>query len=301
MGKTAIGWTDETWNPIRGCTQVSPGCANCYAKHQAARIVRMNKGKPCKYDGLVRFTKRGEPTWTGRVAFDSETLAAPLRWRTPRRVFVNSMSDLFHESLTNEQIAAVFGVMAAAPRHTFQVLTKRAERMRAWFEWAGRLNLDDLQRLAIRAILGPGRCRVTRGTTWPLENVWLGVSVENQDAADERIPLLLQTPAAVRFLSCEPLLGRLDIAKWMPLVFRVGVAPNPDGTPFALPAHGGGPGLNWVISGCESGPLARAADDDWFEVIEEQCRAAGVPHFLKQQMVDGKLVHDFPGRQEFPR
>ena len=128
--KTGISWTDTTWNPVRGCSRVSAGCMNCYAETQAARIVRMGKGKSTAYDGLVKLTAGGEPRWTGVVRLVPEHLADPLRWKKPRRVFVNSMSDLFHESLTNEQIAAVFGVMAAAPQHTFQCLTKRPARMR---------------------------------------------------------------------------------------------------------------------------------------------------------------------------
>jgi protein gp37 len=328
VGKTAIGWTDETWNPVRGCTQISPGCNHCYAKHQAARIVRMNKGKPCKYDGLVRITRRGEPAWTGRVAFDPETLAVPLGWRTPRRVFVNSMSDLFHESLNNEQIAAVFGVMAAAPRHTFQVLTKRARRMRTWFEWAD----DDVARSdwmfdtrrpnaapavhKVMECLGrqmpPGfTFRENVSDAWPLPNVWLGVSTENQEAADERIPDLLDTPAAIRFLSCEPLLGPITLR--CPTCAGSGFSRGgsmmcPDRTSGSVLSWRGRrdaagkpfPSIHWVIDGCESGPSARPAWPAWFESLEAQCRAAGVAYFHKQQMIGGKLVHDFPGRQEFP-
>lgn len=307
MGKTAIGWTDETWNPVRGCSRKSEGCRHCYAEQQAARIVRMGKGKPTAYDGLVKVVN-GEPRWTGVVRLVPEHLADPLCWRTPRRVFVNSMSDLFHESLTNEQIAAVFGVMAAAPQHTFQVLTKRADRMRAWFEWLRGPSEDTftMQQRGIvsapntaRALLDAayeylGKARkpeldaawrspAIEADPWPLPNIWLGVSVENQEAADERIPLLLQTPAAVRFLSCEPLLGPVDIIASQESV--------------ADPA----PWIDWVIDGCESGPDARPAQPEWFKSLEEQCRAAGVAYFHKQEFINGKLVHDFPGRQEFPR
>lgn len=229
---TGISWTNSTWNPIRGCTRVSEGCRHCYAERVAARF--SGPGQP--YEGLaVRKLRvisdddqRVEARWTGDVRFVAEHLADPLRWKKPRRIFVNSMSDLFHEKLTNEQIAAVFGVMAATPRHTYQVLTKRAARMRAWFEWASGIGNDDLRIVsdghhdctAINHLaskhgaseFGPASwrrhcddtCDVRR--PWPLPNVWLGVSVENQAAADERIPDLLATPAAVRWVSAEPLL-----------------------------------------------------------------------------------------------
>ncbi|HEX2677999.1 MAG TPA: DUF5131 family protein, partial [Polyangiales bacterium] len=130
MGETAIEWTDTVWNPVRGCARVSPGCESCYAERQAHRF--SNPGGP--YEGLTVLGKHG-PRWSGRARFVPETLDAPLRWRKPRRIFVNSMSDLFHHDITNEQIAAVFGVMAACPQHTFQVLTKRAERLPEWFRW----------------------------------------------------------------------------------------------------------------------------------------------------------------------
>jgi len=205
---TGISWTDATWNPVRGCSRVSEGCRNCYAERVAARF--SGPGQP--YEDLADRERKGSK-WTGVVRLIPAHLADPLRWRRPRRIFVNSMSDLFHESLTNEEIAAVFGVMAAAPQHTFQVLTKRARRMREWFEWIGTANLDWLRTYAQRALDPTFTKRyVDRGTTWPLPNVWIGVSVENQEAADERIPDLVRTPAAVRFLSCEPLLGPVVIA-----------------------------------------------------------------------------------------
>lgn len=208
---TPIEWTDETWNPTDGCEVCSPGCANCYAMRFAGRFAK--KGE--RYHGLVSIAKNKRAIWTGESRLDAGKLAKPLHWKKPRRIFVNSMSDLFYEGFTNEQIAAVFGVMAACPQHTFQVLTKRAKRMREWFEWAGRLNLDELQYTAIQALRGTGAPLCSRGTTWPLPNVWIGVSVEDQERADERIPELLRTPAAVRFLSCEPLLGELDLSRWL--------------------------------------------------------------------------------------
>jgi protein gp37 len=301
--KSGIEWTDATWNPVRGCSPVSTGCKNCYAETVAARF--SGPGQP--YEGLVKITTRErilrrdhrdggvslqrvehrDARWNGVVRMVPEHLADPLRWRKPRRIFVNSMSDLFHEALTNEQIAAVFGVMAAAPRHTFQVLTKRAERMRDWFRWvaetchsATTYDCTLFNHLAskhgVQARPGWRRhCAETEDLhrSWPLPNVWLGVSVENQAAADERIPLLLETPAALRFLSCEPLLG------------PVNVCAVPDGkTRLAEFSARNTPlgDIDWVIAGCESGRGARPAQVDWYRALRDQCAAAGVPFFLKQ-------------------
>lgn len=416
--KTSISWTDATWGPVRGCSRVSTGCERCYAEGIAARF--SGSGQP--YEGLAKIGVRTghQPKWTGIVRLVSEHLHDPLAWRKPRRIFVTSMSDIFHEKLTNEEIAAVFGVMAAASHHTFQVLTKRAQRMHEWVtdpstparverfrhiasagrieeffaaertvdiaDWPGyaisskgrvisskrggeiemrvqtgdqghgrvqlyrgdgsservlvhRLvleafdrdpkddeqgchidgdatnnalwnlrwgsqasNWDDrkrhgnrrsyaklndgqvaeLRRLAAEGVNGAelgrrfgisdtqarniiaGR-QWTEGSApeWPLACVWLGVSVENQAAADGRIPLLLETPAAVRFLSCEPLLGPVHLhSGWM-----------------------GGDYLrciNWLIAGCESGRRARPCDVAWLRLLRDQCAEASVPFFLKQ-------------------
>lgn len=301
MGNTAIEWTDETWNPVRGCSRVSEGCRHCYAEQQAARIVRMGKGKPTAYDGLVKTVRLNrhpgdegtEGRWTGVVRLVLERLSDPLRWRNPRRIFVNSMSDLFHESLSNEQIAAVFGVMAACPQHTFQILTKRAKRMCEWFQWlrGPSENTFTMQQRGIvaapntaRALLEAayeylGKARKPEldvawakleDVPWPLPNVWIGTSVENQDAADERIPELLATPAAVRFLSCEPLLDVVDIKFGL---HRIALHENHVGPATKI---------DWVIAGCESGPGARPCDVAWLRSLRDQCANAGVPYFLKQ-------------------
>lgn len=220
-----IAWTDRTWNPIRGCSRVSEGCRNCYAEGVAARF----SGPGLAFEGLARRTEKGLPQWTGSVRLVNERLGDPLRWRVRQKVFVNSVSDLFHEHFTNEQIAAVFGVMARAWGHTFQVLTKRPQRMREWFAWMARevetVNAGrgapaawiclahaqwESDHKKLRDEQSIERC------DWPLHNVWLGVSVEDQATADARIPLLLDTPATQRFVSAEPLLGSLDLTPWMP-------------------------------------------------------------------------------------
>lgn len=276
---TGIEWTDATWNPIRGCSRVSEGCRHCYAERVAARF--SGPGQP--YEGLVRLSKTLDGVkpigWNGTVRMVAEHLADPLRWKRPRRVFVNSMSDLFHESLTNEQIAAVFGVMAAAGQHSFQVLTKRAARMRAWFEWVASEGegavVPFLQDIANRH--GAGVSIGYPDDAWPLPSVWLGVSVENQAAADERIPELLRTPAAVRWISAEPLLGPVNLTSWLWDWSRI---ESEDDNGGALPPRD--PRLSWVVAGCESGPGARPCDVAWLRSLRDQCAKAGVAYFVKQ-------------------
>jgi len=205
---TSIEWTNKTWNPVTGCTKVSPGCKHCYAETVAERFWKK------QYPGRAGFTE---------VRCHPERLDEPLRWRKPSRIFVNSMSDLFHEKIPNEFIAAVCGVMAAAPRHTFQVLTKRPARMLAWFGWMRSVGTTIFERdraaaldAAVRYGVAPERINDgTDGTSaWPLPNLHIGTSIENQETADERIPFLLQTPAAVRFVSVEPLLGPVSL-RWL--------------------------------------------------------------------------------------
>lgn len=288
MGKTEISWADEVWNPVRGCSRVSEGCRHCYAETTAARF--SGPGQP--YEGLVTRKlkvisddeQRMEARWTGDVRFVASALAEPLKRKKPTRYFVNSMSDLFHDGFTNQQIAAVFGVMAACPRHTFMVLTKRPQRMREWFEWVEKRGEDgkslfpgddrEDQEWRIWQMLnvaahrsGAEKMPNHHGGAWPLPNVWLGVSVENQAAADERIPLLLQTPAAVRFISAEPLLGPVQL----PVVHVFGPAAKWDG-----------PKIDWVIAGCESGHGARPCEVSWLRSLRDQCTSAGVAFWLKQ-------------------
>lgn len=264
MDKTKIQWTDATWNPVRGCSRVGPECDNCYAMRQAHRT----SGPGGAYNGLT-VIRNEKVDWRGYARFHPETLQQPLRWKRSRRIFVNSMSDLFHESLTNEEIAAVFGIMAAAPQHTFQVLTKRPERMAEWFAWlkdqdsgdAGGV-LHNALGLAMQGIDGwdddDRHCEQLLESCndgWPLANVWLGTSVGLEDA-QWRIDALRKVPAVLRFLSLEPLLGPL---------------PN-------LNLEG----IHWVIVGGESGHGARPCALEWIEGILDQCRAAGVACFIKQ-------------------
>lgn len=253
MSETKISWTDTTWNPVRGCSRVSEGCRNCYAERMAARF--SDPGQP--FHGFAKRTAAGA-RWTGRVRLIPEKLGEPLRWRKPRFVFVNSMSDLWHERIAEPDIHRVYAVMAVANRHVFQVLTKRpARRRRVLNKWDKPLS---------------GR--------WPwvgLFNVWEGTSVESRDVLD-RIEDLRLTPAAVRFLSIEPLLEDLSEL-------------NLDG-------------IHWVIVGGESGSGHRPMRREWAENVRDQCQAQGVPFFFKQDSGPrSEMRPDLLGRlwREMPR
>ena len=270
-----IEWTDVTWNPVIGCAKVSAGCKNCYAETMAARVALMQKaqGKQSPYLRVVDVERR---RWNGRAVFLPERLGEPLRWCKPRRVFVNSMSDLFHEDISFEQIAAVFGVMAATPHLTYQVLTKRPARALKFFRWVSDQGEHSVWVLVDAATsCGAEDARWMKHPPsdwrWPLPNVHIGVSVEDQAAADERIPLLLQCPAALRFLSVEPLLGPVDIG-------LMGTLPQSIAPLYTMAYES----IGWVIVGGESGPGARPCKVEWIRSVVEQCRAAGVPVFVKQ-------------------
>jgi len=230
-----IEWTEATWNPVTGCTKVSPGCDNCYAE----KIVERFHGK-----GAFAVVRRSD-----------DKLFLPFRWRRPRRVFVNSMSDLFHDDVPDSFIANVWSVMARTPRHTYQVLTKRHARMRALLSSAA---FQDHVR------------SIAPGAAWPPPNVWLGVSVENQKWADIRVPALLATPAAVRWLSCEPLLGPVDLIRAVNKLDWLDPASLQPG------------GIDWVVAGGESGRGARPMHPDWARSLRDQCARSGVPYFFKQ-------------------
>lgn len=282
---TKIEWTEKTWNPIVGCSIVSPGCTNCYAMRFAGTRLANNSATP-HYAGTTVLSKAG-PVWTGKLALAPErTLLEPLRRKKPTMYFVNSMGDLFHEDCSDQWIDRVFAVMALCPQHTFQVLTKRSRRMLQYFTWQ---RGDEPIPGPASWILEEARSLSGTGwnlTEWPLPNVWLGVSAERQQEADERIPDLLDTPAAVRFVSAEPLLGPIDFARLSQGEHQIDALQSYIATPL-----GGGiveheptdtPSLDWVIVGGESGPGARPMHPDWARSIRDQCQAAGVPFFFKQ-------------------
>ncbi|MEA2935038.1 MAG: hypothetical protein QOD74_1684 [Variibacter sp.] len=276
--KSKIEWTDATWNPVTGCSVVSPGCTNCYAMQLAGTRLARHPSRV----GLTDMSKAG-PVWNGHVRLNEQWLTQPLEWKRARMIFVCAHGDLFHESVPDEWIDRVFAVMALAPQHTFQVLTKRAERMRAYLRKAGverrvyELACDlaieedaDVVLIApgVDPNLAPPGPRVFLDQ-WPLPNVWLGVSTERQKEAFARIPHLLQTPAAVRFVSAEPLLGPIDLRK----AWQV----NASGA-----LERAFPSLDWVIAGGESGKRARPMHPDWARSLREQCEAADVEFFFKQ-------------------
>jgi protein gp37 len=224
MAETSIEWTDATWNPVAGCTVLTAGCTNCYAMRMASRLEAMGVEK---YRGLTR-TSGKRAVWTGKIRLDRVSLDAPRKWSKPRKVFVNSMSDLFHDDVPVEFIAQVWEVMADTPRHTYQILTKRPERM--------------------AQVLSQSRFEVLR-------NVWLGTSVEDGRVLN-RLDALRTVPAAIRFVSLEPLIGSV--------------------------AEGDLTGIHWAIVGGESGPRAREMKPEWVDEIEAMCRTTGTAFFFKQ-------------------
>lgn len=298
--RSKIEWTDSTWNPTTGCTQISDGCDHCYAKAITER-----------FHGQGSFD---------RIQLHPDRLDAPLRWRKPRKVFVNSMSDLFHKDVPDEFIARVWAVMAMAPLHTFQVLTKRHGRMQSILTstkfW--RLVGDAGYSIALDRASGhypqSGPMKLTAESKppgyvpgkpneqgyWeadqPLPNVWLGVSVEDQRAAEFRIPALWETSAAVRFVSCEPVLASVDLSVIKTRRGTLSVAPLE--VAYDQDTGRGRRGIDWVIAGGESGQNARPMHPDWARNLRDQCVAAGVPFHFKQR---GQWTWDAPDGQPAAR
>jgi protein gp37 len=293
--KTHIEWTDATWNLINGCTVVSPGCTNCYAMRLAATRHKDQESRK----GLARM-HNGHPQWTGEITLNKRVALDPYRWKAPRMIFVCAHGDLFHKDVPDGWIDYVFNMALLCPQHTLQVLTKRPERMREYMQMV----LDETEeqtayRFAV-AMLHAGLENTPKAKLpliqWPPPNVWLGVSVEDQQRANERIPDLLATPAAVRWLSCEPLLGPLDLELidlayvesrelepsgliWLNALAGVhsdkedvifGVLDDPD------------PKIDWVVAGGESGPDARPVHPDWIRSLRDQCTRNEVAFLFKQ-------------------
>lgn len=267
---TAVGWTDWTLNGVTGCDVQGPGCAHCFAARLAATRL---KHVP-RYKGLAILSANGTPQWTGEVRIDYDVLAEPVHTMKPHKIFWTAYGDPFHAGYTDQQVAAQFGAMALAPHHTFQALTKRIGRaaqllptltredcVAALLALAPSFKLPTERQCKAmdEAMRAQGRDPLAyhMNPSWPLPHVWLGTSIENQEKANERAPLLVQAPAAVRFVSLEPLLEFVDLSKWLA-------------------------GIDWVIPGGESGPRARPNDLAWVRSIVEQCRAAGKACFVKQ-------------------
>ena len=250
MNKSKIEWTDYSWNFVTGCNKVSAGCKNCFAETMAKRFWKDRK-----------FTD---------VRIDESKLKLPLHLKKPRMIFVNSMSDLFHEKISFDVIDKVFEIMVGCLRHKFQILTKRPERMLRYISQTFKPQYRN---------------------EYMLNNIWFGVSVENQQTADERIPLLLQTPAAVRWLSIEPMLEKIDL----------------DPAQMFMDKVRGRETIDWIVIGCESGHNRRECKIEWVESIVNQCKSTNVPVFVKQLQINGKVAKDislFPSHlqiREYPK
>lgn len=311
-----IEWTDETHQVVAGCTKVSPGCDHCYAERMSNRLAGQ-----IKPDGILRFPAYRASVndfgrWSGRVVpipGAVERLAAKCAsWRKPRRVFIQSMGDLFHDQVPFELVDGVVTVATEYPRHTFMLLTKRPARMRDYFSScfldtglhpfvhrSGRVSKS--KRFTDELVL------LHEDQPWPLPNLWLGVTAENQEQADARIPVLLDTPAAMRFVSIEPMLGQVDLANVggrMNVLEGLGC----DGQQYESVAEEGYeiPSLDWVICGGETGPGARHMNPKWATDLRDQCKASGVPFFFKKMDLWWGRDNEAPGHlgldvRQFPK
>jgi len=290
---TKIEWTNETWNPVVGCSKISEGCLNCYAEKMAVRLASIYERDISKknlkpYTSVVTPSKyytleasREPRRWNGKTAFVESALEKPLHWKKPRMIFVCSMSDLFHESVPFEWIDKVMAIIALCPQHTFQILTKRPERLLEYYQQEPRGQIDHAIIDGISYFVGRGKKYAGKGLTkhlrgyeglWPLPNLWLGVTIENEKYK-HRANVLSEIPAAMRFISNEPLLSDIRY------------------TTDEL-RH-----IDWLIIGCESGPKRRPCKLEWVRNIVSQCKAANVPVFIKQLNINGKVEHNI---EKFP-
>jgi len=344
MSKTKIEWSQMVWNPITGCTKVSTGCKHCYAERLFPRTYSKDRViVPTPADGIIPedYIQPEEATghWTRPRKFTDvklhpERLEQPLHWKKPQMIFVNSMSDLFHEDVPFEFIDQIFAAMAISKQHTFQILTKRPKRMLEWFNFKDiSWKLEEMQgdnRIRYQVYHTFGKDNPTSEWEWPLKNVWLGISCENQETADERIPILLQVPAAVRFLSCEPLLDRINFndvpavhdpecdcnpefmcasipGRWCAICGHAASQHNKDGSNCCAASCDDHEwlegvrdiGVDQIIVGGESGPRYRPMNLDWARDIRDQCLASGVPFFFKQTAGKKEIPEDLQIR-EYP-
>jgi len=288
---TKIEWTNEPWNPVTGCFVVSPGCTNCYAMRLAGTRLKHET----KRIGLTDIVN-GKPVWNGKVRFNRSELDKPLRWRRPRRIFVCPHGDLFHEDVPKDWIDQVMAVAALAPQHTFQVLTKRGNRMYhyfledAWGPVRDRVSdrADRYWDFDFNTLVGIDRFMeahsrlAPRRGGWPLPNMHLGVSVENQEWANKRIPYLLDTPAAIRWVSAEPLLGPVNLREVWARMPSGGESLYDTLGSTRVDLRGDRRTLDWVVVGGESGPKARYMDPDWARSLRNQCAETNVAYFFKQ-------------------
>lgn len=305
MSKTKIEWTDQSWNPLRAsrdgrdghfCVKVSAGCANCYAENMNRRFGNKLEYKVANVAGTT-------------FSIDEKRLLEPLKRKKPSKYFPCDMTDLFGGFWSDEQRDKIFGIMSQCPRHTFQVLTKRVDKMACY---VGTNDDDKLERLyaiadALRVYHDKGLFQQTASTAWPPPNVWFGVSVETQQAADERLPILCSIPAAVRWVSYEPALQAVDFSKWLPKVGTIGMV-SPEyakrtgakvGDRMRVEPEGGG--VQWIVAGGESGNKKRPVDLLWFRNVRDACKEAGVAFFMKQvdkikAIPRDLLIREFPAQ-----
>lgn len=283
-----IGWCDTTWNPIVGCSPVSSGCDNCYAARIASRFRKNGE----QFAGMVTSLWPMAPRFSGSISFHPERLEQPFHWRKPRRIFVCSMGDLFHDSVTNDQIAAVFGVIAACPQHTFMILTKRPARALKTFD--SNFGLETFEQTVAREASNFGTVWDSRGNnewlyssvpqnikkrrawSFPLPNLWIGVSVEDQKTADERLWRSLEIPSSHHFVSYEPAISGVDF-DFLTQDFDL------------------------IICGSETGPRKRPMDLDWARSVRDQCAAAGVPFWFKKDSDGNETLDGVTHHPEFWR
>jgi len=273
-----IEWTNETWNPIIGCNKISEGCQNCYAEKMAYRLrcMALAKDSCSKLDFYVYVVDDSEK-WNGKTLFIENALNIPAKWKNTRMIFVCSMSDLFHEKNSFDDILQIWDIMCQTPRHTFQVLTKRPGRMLEFYRWLGQKVKDD------------GFDSIPSSSSNPLDyigtpyHIWIGVTTENQKTANERIPILLQIPAKIHFISAEPLLENINLLEACQIKFLNWL--NNNETQY---------GLQWVIAGPETGSKSRSMKKEWIESLYNQCKEANVPFFDKKDILRLNI-------QEFPK
>jgi protein gp37 len=248
-----VTWADAIWDPVRGCSRKSAACVNCYAE-----ITTAENSQPGGWgEGFASATPDGMK-WTGKVGLYEERLTMPFGVNSPSRIFVNSVADVFHEEMTDAAIDRIFAVMALTPQHRYLILTKRQQKMQTYMAdpaAAGRVGA------VADALAGQGFGDAAKTQSWPLSNVWLGVTTENQKEAERRVPVLLKTPAAVRFIAAEPLLAAVELK------------------PEWLGSAAAGPTIDWVMAGGESGPKARPIELDWVRALRDQCARTGTPFY----------------------
>lgn len=266
MGKTAIPYAEMGWPLTSGCTKISPGCDSCWACNQiASRLTHLPD-----YKGAA-VMRNGRAEWTGKIMTLDRHLQEPVHWGKPRRIFVNPMSDLFHPDIPFDFIHEVWDIIKQCPQHQFMVLTKRVDRMAEVIEMIYRKE-------ALGHAMG----------FW--SHLWLGVTCENQEQADKKIPVLLKIPAKIRFVSVEPMLGSVNLRQInYDRMVEIDALTGDHGVVHPLQGRSENH-FNWVIAGCESGPHRRHADINWFRSLRDQCQAAGVPYFLKQMEINGRVM-----------